>query len=203
MSVKNPRAAQAESTRKTLCRHARQVFAEEGYAEAATDEIVRRAGVTKGALYHHFENKLELYRAVVAEMEEELVSGVEAAAAPHRDPWKRLQAMARAYLDACLDSELARILVLEAPAVLGWREWCSLARGHEIAVFAEALRQVAAAGLVAETETETAAQVLLGALNTAARVIATAPDPKAARSQVEETIERLLVGLRSPAGRTS
>ena len=195
MDVNNTRAARAESTRKALCRKARRVFAERGYAEASTDEIVRRAGVTKGALYHHFENKQELYRAVVEEMERELVSRIVAAASAHSDPWDRLRAMCGAYLDACLESDFARILVLEAPAVLGWRLWCQIGSEYEIAAFAAALRE--AVGGSPEPPAE--AQVLLGALNTAARVIATAPDPAAARTQVEDTIDRLLAGLRAPA----
>src|ERR687896_110835 len=67
------RAAQAAATRRDLLQHARRLFAQKGYAESSTDEVVRRAKVTKGALYHHFSNKLELYRAVVEDMERELV----------------------------------------------------------------------------------------------------------------------------------
>lgn len=197
MDVKNPRAVQAESTRKALCQHARKVFAQKGYAEASTDEIVRRAGVTKGALYHHFENKLELYRAVVEEMERELVSRIEAAGEPHADAWERLKAMCEAYLDACLQSDFARILVLEAPAVLGWRLWCHISGEYEIAAFAAALQEAVYASRATQPPAE--AQVLLGALNTAARVVATAVDAAAARRQVEETIDRLLAGLRAPA----
>lgn len=198
MSVKETRAERAEGTRRALCHHARALFARDGYAETSTDEIVRRAGLTKGALYHHFENKRDLYRAVVEEMSRELVGELEAAATSHADPWEGLQAMCRAYLDACLDSDRTRILVLEAPVVLDWRVWCDMGNAHEIAVFTDRLRDVVEAGLVRESP-EMTAQVLLGALNTAARVIATAPDAEEARRQVEETVDRLLAGLRAPA----
>jgi AcrR family transcriptional regulator len=196
MDVKDARMLQGAATQKALRRHARRLFTQKGYADASTDELVRRARVTKGALYHHYTNKLELYRAVVEDMERELVSEIEAAGQGAPDPWSRLRAMCRAYLDAC-DPSVARILVLEAPAVLGWKEWCRLEQRHEVAAFARCLRYAIAAGVVPQQPAETMAQVVLGALNTAARVVATAPNPKAARTRVEKTIERLLTGLRS------
>ena len=197
MSVKQERAAQAESTKSALLHHARRLFAQNGYAEASTDEVVRRAKVTKGALYHHFANKLELYRAVVEDMERELVTVMTTAAAAEDDPTRRLDAVCRAYLDACLDSSLTRILVLEAPVVLGWKGWCNLAHEYEIAAIASHLRNAVEVGAVRDQPLDTMAHLLLGALNTAARVIATADDPKAARIQVEDAIARMLNGLAS------
>jgi AcrR family transcriptional regulator len=104
-----------------------------------------RARVTKGALYHHFANKLELYRAVVEDMERELVVQMAQAADTARQPQKKLETACRAYLDACLDSSLTRILVLEAPVVLGWKEWCALAHQREIAALAGSAERVRAA----------------------------------------------------------
>src|SRR5688500_18802221 len=86
------RAAQAEATRRDLLQHARRLFAQNGYADSSTDEVVRRANVTKGALYHHFSNKLELYRAVVEDMERELVTQMAGAAERARTPQKKLEA---------------------------------------------------------------------------------------------------------------
>jgi AcrR family transcriptional regulator len=199
MEVKNGRAAQGEVTQKTLRDQARKLFAQKGYSGANTGELVQRAKVTKGALYHHFANKRELYLAVVEDMERELVERIEAAGAAARDPWKRLQAMCRAYLESCRDPNLTRILVLEAPVVLGWKTWCNLEQKYEVAAFARCLNAAGAAGFSqgAPESAETLAQVILGALTTGARMIATAADPGAARKEVEKTIERLLVGLRS------
>lgn len=197
MSVNTPRADRGERTRRTLLGHARRLFATQGYAETSTREIVESAGLTKGALYHHFEDKLALYRAVVEEMARELVERAEGSAADCRDPWARLEAMCEAYLDASLNSDFARILVLEAPAVLGWKAWCRIGERHEIRVFAACLREAAAAGQIPPDSVEGTAQVLLGALNTAARLIATAPEPAAARTQADRTVKRLLTGLRA------
>lgn len=200
MKVKHPRTArdaQAESTRLALLRHARRLFLSRGYAESSTDELARRAKLTKGALYHHFSNKQEIYRAVVEDMGKEVVARIEAAAGASSDPASRLRAVCEAYLDACMDANLARILVIEAPVVLGWKAWCDIAQEHEVRALAKRLGEAVAAGIIREQPLETMAQVLLGALNTAARVVTTAADPVSARAQVGETIERLLRGLAS------
>jgi AcrR family transcriptional regulator len=194
MEVKDARLAQGAETQRALRRQARKLFAQKGYSGANTNELVERARVTKGALYHHFTNKRELYQAVVEDMEQELVERIEAAGAGLA-PWERLSAMCTAYVEACRDPALARMLVLEAPAVLGWKTWCNLEQKYEVAAFARCLQE--AGGL--REPAETLAQVILGALTTGARVIATAPDPEAARVQVQQTIDRLVAGLRSTA----
>jgi AcrR family transcriptional regulator len=194
MEVKDARVLQGTETQKALRREARKLFARKGYAAANTNELVERAKVTKGALYHHFENKRELYQAVVEDLEQELVERIEAAGA-NREPWERLRAMCAAYLDSCREPALARMLVLEAPVVLGWKTWCNLEQKYEVAAFARCLSE---AGALQEPA-ETLAQVILGALTTGARVIATAADPEAARADVQKTIDRLIAGLRSTA----
>jgi AcrR family transcriptional regulator len=194
MEVKDLRLAQGAETQRALRRQARKLFAQKGYSGANTNELVERARVTKGALYHHFANKKELYQAVVEDMEQELVARIEAAGAG-RAPWERLSAMCTAYVEACREPALARMLVLEAPAVLGWKTWCNLEQKYEVAAFARCLKEIPKL----QEPAETLAQVILGALTTGARVIATAPDPEAARVQVQQTIDRLIAGLRSTA----
>jgi AcrR family transcriptional regulator len=194
MEVKDARVAQGEETQRMLRRQARKLFAQKGYSGANTNELVERAKVTKGALYHHFANKRELYQAVVEDMEQELVERIEAAGAGLA-PWERLSAMCTAYVESCREPALARMLVLEAPAVLGWKTWCNLEQKYEVAAFARCLKEIDGLNEPAET----LAQVILGALTTGARVIATAADPEAARVQVQQTIDRLIAGLRSTA----
>ena|SRR5688572_14327134 len=194
MEVKDGRAAQGEATQRTLRRHARKLFAQKGYLAANTNELVERARVTKGALYHHFANKRELFHAVIEDIERDLVERIESAGAG-REPWERLAAMCTAYIDACREPALARMLVLEAPVVLGWKTWCNLEQKYEVAAFARCLGEADAL----PEPPETLAQVILGALTTGARVIATASDAEAARADVQKTIDRLLAGLRSTA----
>src|SRR4051794_18777056 len=102
MSVKGSRAAQAEATRREIQRHARVLFARQGYAATSTAQIVAATGLTKGALYHHFTDKGSLFRAVVEELETEIARDVAAVAGDETDAWARLRAACRAYLDACL-----------------------------------------------------------------------------------------------------
>jgi AcrR family transcriptional regulator len=194
MEVKDARVVQGAATQRMLRREARKLFARKGYSAANTNELVERAKVTKGALYHHFANKKELYHAVVEDMEQELVEQLEAAGAG-KAPWERLRAMCHAYVDACRDPALARMLVLEAPVVLGWKTWCNLEQKYEVAAFARCLGEIS--GL--HEPAETLAQVILGALTTGARVIATAEEADAARAQVRKTVDRLVAGLRSTA----
>lgn len=190
------RARKTRKTRQSLCRHASAVFTEKGYTQASIDEIVQRAGVTKGALYHHFPNKLQLYQSVVQDMAQELVSTIEAAAESLPDPWQRLEAMCNAYLDACQSSDVQRVLVVDAPAILGWKSWCDINNDTSTGALASCLRDVMAAGQIDEQSSDNLAQLISGALNVAARVIVEAPSLSEARITVGHSMERLLGGLR-------
>lgn len=195
MPVKGRRAERAEQTREDLCREARRLFAARGYSGVSLGAIVGEAGVTKGALYHHFSDKQELFRAVVEQIQRELVDEIERAADDAEDPYARVELMCRAYLDAAVDPEL-RMLLLEAPVVLGWKAWCEIDHAYTIGSLTECLERAMEAGVIVEQAPATLAQVLLGALNNAARVIAAAPEPEGAREMVGSSIERLVGGLR-------
>jgi hypothetical protein len=104
---------------------------------------------------------------------------------------ERLRAACEAYLDACVDEEVGRIVVLDSPAVFGGDAWCKLHRGFGLDLFVERLSAV----LNGTAGVEATAQMLLGALNVAGRVIAQASDHPAARREVGATIDRLLAGI--------
>src|SRR6516165_10537526 len=123
MPVKSRQAENSAATRAALVKVARKLFAERGYTEAATEEVVRRARVTRGALYHHFRDKQDLFRAVLHEEERKLAGTVTAAAATEPDPWRALKAGSEAFLDACLDPAVRQIVLIDAPAVLGWEDY--------------------------------------------------------------------------------
>ena len=192
---KSRREQAAEDTRAALVETARSLFAERGYADVSIDDITEGTRVTRGALYHHFEDKRELFRAVVEEVERDLTEEVRCKGREARDPWEQLRAVCEAYLDACLRPEVQRIIVLDAAPVLSWRVWCEIDKRYGLGVFEEQLANACDAGLIETKSVETAAQLLLGALNTGARVVADATDKAAARRSVVETIERLLAGL--------
>src|SRR4051794_18174505 len=118
------KAAQSEATRAKLVKVARRLFAKKGYAAVGTEEIVQKAGVTRGALYHQFEDKQALFLAVFDQVEAEVAQGIaDRAAASASDPIDVLRMGAKLWLDASLDPEVRRIVLLDAPAVLGFEKW--------------------------------------------------------------------------------
>jgi AcrR family transcriptional regulator len=117
------KAAQREATVGRLVAHARQAFATQGYADASLTAIVAAAGVTKGALYHHFPGgKPDLFRAVLREVHQEVADRV-AMAAPDASPWTQLLAGCKTFLIASTDPDIQQIMLVDAPAVLGWGVW--------------------------------------------------------------------------------
>src|SRR3954454_3168430 len=120
---RSTKAEQAEATRARLLRVSRELFAKRGYSGVATEEIVRRAKVTRGALYHHFRDKRDLFRAVHEQMEQELVERIGEQMQGVEDPMELLNSGLRAFLDACTDPAVIQIALVDAPTVLGWAEW--------------------------------------------------------------------------------
>lgn len=196
MYVKGRKAERSEQTRRALLDVARGLFAEHGYANTATEEVVRRAGVTRGALYYHFRDKQDLFRAVVEDLQQELMQRVQAAAGAEADPWERLRAGMHAFLDACREPAVRRIVLVDAPAVLGWAAWRELDARYGFGLLRAALQGLLDAGLLEPQPVEPLAHVLLGALSEAGLVIAQAEDVQAARAAVGASLDRLLRGLR-------
>jgi AcrR family transcriptional regulator len=194
MSVRGERA---EATRSALLRAARELFAERGYPAVGTEQIVERAGVTRGALYHHFADKRDLFGAVHDQMERELMEAIGERMGQEADPWQLLVTGLRAYLDACTDRELMQITLLDAPAVLGWSEWRAVDERYGLGLVSAGLENAMAAGLFRRQEVRPLAHLLMGALGEAAMLIANAADPEAAREEIEGPLLTLLDGLRA------
>src|SRR6185436_704861 len=116
--------------------------------------------------------------------------------------WEQLRAACHAYLDACLELDVQRIVVLDAASVLGWAAWCDIDKKYGLGVLQERFTAALEAGLIDPQPLESLAQLVLGALNVGGRVIAEAKDARAARGEVGATIDRLLSGLRKGKGRT-
>jgi len=185
---------------------ARELFAQRGYAGVGTEEIVRRAEVTRGALYHHFDGKKGLFRAVHEALEESLAEEIGAKIAAEAeagtDARAVLQLGAQAFLDACERPELARIALSEAPAVLGWSEWREIDERYALGLVRMSLETAMEAGEIEQQPLDPLAHVLLGALTEAALLIARADDTEAARRTVGNTVERLISSLRVPQAAT-
>jgi AcrR family transcriptional regulator len=178
-------------------RVARDLFAERGYAAVGTEEIVARANVTRGALYHHFADKKDLFRAVHEELEQELVASIGEQIAGIEDPWELVVTGVRAFLDACTDPALRQIALIDAPAVLGWEEWREIDARYGLGLVSFALRNAMDRGVFREAEVTPLAHLLLGAMTEAAMMVANASDPEAARSGAEAALLALAEGLRT------
>jgi AcrR family transcriptional regulator len=197
------RLANAETTRRALLREARRLFARRGYANVSLEEICRRARVTKGALYHHFRDKRDLFRTVCREVEEDWVAQTLAAAANEPDPLRRLELGCEALLDACLDPTLQRVLLLDGPAVLDWDELRRIEAHRGLALMSTALGDAMDAGQLERQSVKPLARLILGALTEASLAIARDAEPAQARIQMGAAVTRLIRGLRplpTPAG---
>ena len=190
-------AERSDATRASLVRAARELFAEQGYADVGTEEIVRRARVTRGALYHHFEDKRDLFRAVHEQLEKELAEriGVELGGSGSDDPIEALRTAVRIFLDACTEPELARIALIDAPSVLGWEEWRRIDEKYGLGLTIAGLNMGMEAGRLRRQPVRPLAHLLLAAMGEAGMVLANANDPEAARAEVEPALLGLLEGL--------
>jgi AcrR family transcriptional regulator len=185
----------SEATQAALIGAARRLFAERGYANVGTEEIVRAAGVTRGALYHHFADKAELLEAVYIEIEGELTEEIVSGALSGDDPIAALRAGSEMFLDSCLEPEVQQIVLMDAPAVLGWERWREIAADHGLGVIEAGLTAAIEAGAMARQPVRPLAHVLMGALDEAGMLVARADDRDAARAEVGATLAGLLEGL--------
>ncbi len=196
-TTRRPRRTQADrsaTTRAALVKAARELFADKGFAATSRDEIAKRAGVTRGALYHHFESKTAVAAAVVAELEDELVERVVTAASEGEGVREQLHLGCRAYMDACADPTIARILA-DAPAVLGVAACRALDAEACLPLLEDGFARAEVEGVEVPGDPGVAAALLLGFLNEAAGLIAAAPFNRARREAVTATVDAFLTKL--------
>jgi AcrR family transcriptional regulator len=197
-SAPRTKAAQREATTAALITAARKLFAERGYGAVGMEEVVQLAGVTRGALYHHFRGKEELFQAVLVQISAETTERVLGAALAVEDPWDALVVGADAFLEACANPEVQRIMLVDGPSVLGWDVWRDSDSNYALGLLEQALQRAIDAGRMLPQPAKPLAHVLLGALDEAAMVVARADDQAQARAEMGQTLRRLLEGLRGP-----
>lgn len=197
MNVKRTQAERREATRDALIAAGRELFAERGFAAVGTEEIVRAAGVTRGALYHHFDGKRALFEAVYERIEVELARRIAAGALDSgaSEPLEAMRAGAEMFLRAATEPEAQRIVLLDGPSVLGWDRWREIAAEHGLGLIEATLQAAIEAGAIAEQPVRPLAHVLMGALDEAAMLVARAEDPELMRAEVGRTLDALLAGL--------
>ena len=194
------RADHVADTRRALVCAARELFAERGYTATGTEDIVGAANVTRGALYHHFKDKADLFRAVMAEcaseMAERLVAQETARAEQEQgDAWQLLRSGFQSFLDACNDRDFQRIVLVEGPAVLGHSTWDALVEEHGYLLLAEALTEAIAEGNIEPLPVAPLTRMLAALISEASLYIARAEDHVRAREEAGLVLERLLAGL--------
>jgi len=191
------RARQAEGTRQLLIATARELFTERGFAATSIEEIIQRAGVAKGALYHHFSGKHDLFKAVYDAVQGEAVAGVVAAALTETEPWPAVRAGLSAFLDACLQPAFRRIVVLDSVGALPQDVWNDGIEPNELPMLRTVLAPLVAAGLLPGVGVEPLVYVTLGGLYGAALFVARSRQPRLARRDVDAVLDALVAGLQS------
>ena len=191
--------ARSAATRAALVKAARPLFAERGFRGVGTETIVRAAGVTRGALYHHFSDKAELFAAVYEAIEEDVAAGIgrRIAAEGTTDPIEVMSLGAEAWLDACMESEVQQIVLLDGPAVLGWERWREIGMRYGMGLVEGVLSAAIEAGRIPRQPVAPLAHVLVGALDEAAMYVARAEDQAAASAETRAVIARLVAGMAS------
>ena len=183
--------------REALVAAARELFVERDFDDVTTDEVIARAGVSRGAMYHHFDGKLALFLAAYEASERALVDRLATAVEGAASPFDQLAAGSSAYLRECATSrELQRIGLLQSRQVLGWERWREAAAGLGLGLMLGGVQAVADAGQLRTDDVATAAHLVLAGLIEAGLLVATSPDPEAALPVVEAEFLRLLGGLR-------
>ncbi len=198
-SERRTQAERSGVTREALIEAARPLFARRGYAGVSAEQIVRAAGVTRGALYHHFEGKKGLFEAVYERIEAELAQRIAAGALAGGAgaPLEAMRAGAEMFLQACTEPEAQQIVLLDGPSVLGWDRWREIASEHGLGLIEATLQAAVDAGAIVDQPIRPLAHVLMGALDEAAMLVARADDPEQMRADVGRTLDSLLAGLSS------
>ncbi len=188
-------AERTEATRGRLVTTARRLFAEQGFADTSTEQILEAASVSRGAMYHHFSSKTELFQAVFEAVEDDLTKEVLTAALAETDPVQQLARGFDSFLDQCLRTEVQRIVMLEGPTVLGWDTWHELDERYAFGSLKAVLTGLAEQGRILPGAVEPWANLLLGAIMQAGMVVARAEDPGAAKQAMHDTFGQILTAL--------
>ena len=197
MATARPRRVEhTESTRHALVSSAVVLFTKKGYGGTSLDEIAKRARVTKGALYHHFSGKQAIFEAAFEEVEQRVVQRLTKSLNGDGTTWETVRAGLADFMTVCLEPSYQRIVVHEAPAVMGWERWREAEERFTFGVVREAVQALIDAGEISPMPIDALVHVFFGALSAGATAIAGAGQQKKARAEVGEVVDRVLRGLR-------
>ncbi|MCV7079241.1 TetR/AcrR family transcriptional regulator [Mycobacterium szulgai] len=185
------------ATREALISAARKLWGARGYAEVGTPEIAKEAGLTRGAMYHQFADKAALFREVVEAVEQDVMARMATlvASSGAKSPADAIRAAVDAWLEVSGEPEVRQLILLDAPAVLGWAGFREVAQRYSLGMTEQLLAEAVRAGQLARQPVRPLATVMIGALDEAAMAIATAEDPKGARREIRQVLRRLIDGM--------
>jgi len=195
--MRSRRVDYTESTRHALVDSALELFTKRGYAGTSLDAIVKRARVTKGALYHHFSGKQALFEAAFDLVETTAMDRLVSIMDGDGTPWDRAMAGIQAYVRVCLEPSYQRIVIHEAPVVMGWERWREAEEHRSYGLVRATVEVLVAAGEIEPLPVEVTARILFGALHAGAEAIAGATDPKATAADVSRTVVAVMNGMRT------
>ena len=188
------RTARAAATRAALLKAARHLFGTQGFADTSLDDVVARAKVTKGALYHHFDSKEGLFAAVYEQVQHEVSDRV-VAEFLLPDPWQALLVGCDLWIDAHVEPSVQRIVLRDARAVLGWETVRDVENRFGVVPLRGVLRRAVRAGLIEVGPLRPLALIVMGGLTEACLYVADAEDPATAREEVRGLLQQLLEGI--------
>jgi AcrR family transcriptional regulator len=190
------RRARGDQTRRDLVDAGRALFVEKGYFETSISDLVTRSGVgTRGAFYHHFKDKAELFRAVFEDVERDLTLRSLASPPPGADSWERLSTGMRGFLESALEPEVQRVMLLDGPVVLGWQTLRTIQEGNSIALINEMVAEAIAEGIIDDHPVGELTHLLVAAVEEAALLVAHADKPAKARERAARVLDRLLLSF--------
>jgi len=192
------RAAQGRATRGQLIEVATSLFAGHGYGGTSIEAVLAAAGVSRGALYHHFAGKEALFTAVLEAVSERVAAEVTEAIRDCTDPVGAMLTGALAWIDLAGDPVIQRIMLVDAPSVLGWEQWRAMDEGRTVGAMQAMLQAVIDSDRLPQELVEPFSHMILAALDEAAMVVARAPDSRAAVAEGRQAVEELLNRLLRP-----
>ncbi|WP_197934684.1 TetR/AcrR family transcriptional regulator [Paenibacillus sp. GSMTC-2017] len=195
MNPKSRRHEDAESTKKALLKRAQHMFAEAGYAKTSMDELVKQEQLTKGALYYHFKDKKSLFEGVVDGLIADMVRLVSTAVDTEEDPWERTVLAIESYLEGCLNDVYLRVVIQEAPAVLGWTRWREKEKRSVMGLATALIKELMDANYIKKQPIDMLAYMIFGAITEAAIGIAFSDEPNEARKHAKDVLERMVRGF--------
>jgi len=190
------RRARGDQTRRDLVDAGRALFVEKGFFDTSISDLVTRSGVgTRGAFYHHFKDKAELFRAVFEEVERDLTLRSLASPPQGSDAWEVLSVGMRGFLESALEPEVQRVMLIDGPVVLGWRTMRAIEEGNSIALINEMVAKAIAEGIIDDHPVGELTHLLVAAVEEAALLVAHADKPAKARDRAARVLDRLLLSF--------